>query len=179
MRNFLTFAAFAAATTAFAAPAAAQVGTPVTDSDTIEASALLIQPATIQALDNLSFGTLIATTTAAGSVSINPNTGARTLPAGITGSSVDVGQRGRFLGNGVPTQQVRLSASFPKFLSNEDDLTETVEFAGVLDDASATGTVTIGNTGVFYVGVGGTITIDAGQMPGRYSGQVEVTADFQ
>lgn len=178
MRYLLAFAAFAA-TTAFATPAAAQASDPSTDSDTIEASALLIQPATIQGIDNLSFGTIIATATASGNVSINPNTGARTLAAGLTGSAVDVGQRGRFLGNGLPTQAVQLTANFPTFLSNEDDLTQTVEFAGTLDTNSAGGTITIGNTGVFYVGVGGTITIDAGQMPGRYSGEVEVTADFQ
>lgn len=178
MRFSLAFAALAAST-AFATPAFAQATLPSSDSDVIQATALLIQPATIQGVDDLSFGTLIATATGAGNVTINPNTGARTVPAGITGSGVDVGQRGRFLGNGLPTQEVQLTANFPAFLSNEDDPTQTVEFSGLLDTAAQTGTITIGNTGVFYVGVGGTITIDAGQMPGRYSGEIEVTADFQ
>lgn len=178
MRTFTMFAALAAST-AFATPAFAQATLPSTDNDTIEASALLIQPATIQGIDDLSFGTLIATATAAGNVTINANTGARTVPTGITGSSTDVGQRGRFLGNGLPTQEVRLVVNFPTFLTNEDVTTETVEFAGSLDAAAADGIINIGNTGVFYVGVGGTITIDAGQVPGRYSGLVELTANFQ
>jgi hypothetical protein len=185
MRNFLTFAAFAAAT-AFTAPAFAQTAPapapaslPSSDNDTIEASALLIQPATIQGIEDLSFGTIIATATASGNVTISPSDGSRTLAAGLTGSSVDVGQRGRFLGNGLPTQEVRISAVFPDFLANEDNLTDTVEFVGSLDSNVVNGSLVIGNTGVFYIGVGGTITIDAGQAPGRYSGDVKVTADFQ
>lgn len=172
MRFRLALAALAA-TTAFAAPAAAQ------SSDTIEARALLIQPATLQRVDDLSFGTIIATPLASGTVTINPNTGARTVAAPLVGSGTDVGQRGRFIGNGDVSQDVLITAAFPTFLANQADATRTVGFSGTLDNAAATGTVNTGATSVFYVGVGGTITIAAGQMPGLYTGQVTVTADFQ
>lgn len=169
--RFLVAAAALAATTAFAAPAYAQ------SSDTIRAEALLIQPATLQRVDDLSFGTIIATPAASGNVSINADTGVRTVDAALTGSSSDVGQRGRFIGNGLPGQAVVLTTSFPGFLQNTADPTRTVAFSGAVDSDGLNRT--IGATGVFYVGVGGTITIATNQMPGLYTGDLTVTANFQ
>lgn len=172
MRYTLALAALAA-TTAFATPALAQ------SNASIEARALLIQPATLQRVDDLSFGTIVATPLASGNVSIDANTGARTVAPTLTGSTSDVGQRGRFIGNGLPGQSVTLTSVFPAFLQNTADLTRTVAFTGTLDSVSSVDPLTIGATGVFYVGVGGTITIGANQMPGLYTGQVTVTANFQ
>lgn len=174
--RFLLAAAALAATTAFAAPAAAQ-SAPVSSSDSIQARALLIQPATIQRVDDLSFGTIVATPSSTGTVTINPNDGSRTVAAPLVGSTADVGQRGRFIANGLPNQPVNLVATFPAYLQNTADLTRTVAFSGSLDN-DGTSRV-IGATGVFYVGVGGTITIAANQMPGLYTGEVTVTAQFQ
>ena len=177
MRFHLALAALAA-TTAFAAPAAAQ--STGTDSDTIQANALLIQPVSIQRLNDLNFGTLIATPTTVGTVSVSP-AGVRTVLA--TTSTLTVGPgafgRGRFIGNGVPGNDVLLDVDFPAYLSNSADPTKTIAFAGAVDADSTDGTITIGATGVFYVDVGGTISIAANQMPGLYSGDVTVTADFQ
>lgn len=183
MRFQLALAA-AAAATALASPAFAQnASLPSTSTDNIEATALLIQPATLQGLDNLDFGTLIASPTAAGTVSINANdvnsirvinTTAGTLTAGAGAAS-----RGRFVGNGLPTQNVDLVTTFPSTLINQDDPTVTMPFSGSLDTNAADGSLTIGSTGVYYIYVGGTITVAPNQMPGRYSGLVEVTANFQ
>lgn len=178
MRFTLALAALAA-TTAFAAPAAAQSTGPISSSDSIEARALLIQPATIQRMQDLSFGTIIATPAASGNVTIDPNTGARVVDPALTGSASDMGQRGRFIGNGVPGQQVDLTANFPALLTNSQDATQAVSFSGTLDVLSAAGSRIIGPTGVFYVGVGGTIAITTNQMPGLYTGTVTLTADFQ
>lgn len=179
MRNILALTALAAAT-AFAAPAAAQTSSEpaiITSGDDIEASALLIQPATLARLADLSFGTIVATATDAGTVTIDADDGARSNTGDLTLSTVDAGQRGRLIGNGNPGGAVTLRTTFPDFLQNSQDLTETVAFSGTLDSAGASRT--IGATGVFYVGVGGTITILAGQMPGLYTGTVRVEADFQ
>lgn len=181
MRNFLSFAALAA-TTAFAAPAAAQ-SVPVQSSDNIEATALLIQPATLQGLDNLDYGTLIASPVATGTVSIDADdvNSLRVINA-VTGSLVagaGSASRGRLVGNGLPNQLVSIDWTFPATLVNQDDPTATMAFSGEMDSNSADGSLTIGSTGVFYVYVGGQITIAANQMPGRYSGLVEVTAEFQ
>ena len=176
MRYTVALAALAA-TTAFATPAAAQFAPDSTAS--IEARALLIQPATLQRVDDLNFGTIVATPTASGLVSINPVSGLRTVAAGMTGSSTDVGGRGRFIGNGLPTSIVSLRVSFPSLLNNTQDPTQTVAFSGALDPASTTLSRTIGATGVFYVDVGGSISIAVNQMPGQYSGTVTLDADFQ
>jgi hypothetical protein len=177
MRYSLAFAALAA-TTAFAAPAAAQTFT--TDSQaSIQARALLIQPATIQRDRDLSFGSIVATPAASGTVTIDPNSGLRAIAgAGLT-AGTDVGSNGRFLGNGMPQQVVNLRITFPTTLVNVQDNSQAVAFSGTLDTASTGLTRTIGLTGVFYVGVGGQIAIAANQMPGQYSGTVTLDADFQ
>jgi hypothetical protein len=183
MRNFLTVAALAA-TTAIAAPAAAQNATlPSQDSGQIEATALLIQPATLQGVDNLDFGTLIASPAASGTVAINANdatsTRAFTVVTGTLTQGAGSALRGRLVGNGLPTQIVNITRTFPAVLVNQDDPTATMAFSGALNSDAADGSVTIGSTGVFYVYVGGTLTVSPNQMPGRYSGLVEVNADFQ
>ena len=187
MRTFLTVAALAA-TTAFAAPASAQsapppASLPSKSSGQIDATALLIQPATLKGLDNLDYGTLITSADASGTVAVSANdaTSARTftVSAGTIVAGAGSAKRGRLIGNGLPTQIVNITRTFPTRLVNQDDPTATMLFSGALNSDAEDGSVTIGATGVFYVYVGGTITVSANQMPGRYSGLVEVTADFQ
>jgi hypothetical protein len=189
MRNLPSFAALAALTAAFtAAPAAAQnapppASLPSQDSENIQATALLIQPATLKGLDNLDFGTLIASSAAAGTVAIDPNdvNSARTINASAGSLVAGAGQalRGRLVGNGLPTQVVNLTWTFPTTLVNQDDPTATMAFSGQMDSNAADGSLTIGSTGVFYVYVGGQITVSPLQAPGRYSGLVLVNANFQ
>jgi hypothetical protein len=182
MRTLNLLAALAA-TSAFATPAFAQASLPSEDSDTIEATALLIQPATLQGLDNLDFGTLIASPTASGTVSIDADdvNSVRTIvqTTGTLTAGAGSALRGRFVGNGLPTQAVNIDWNFPTTLVNQDDPTATMPFSGELNSNAFDGSLTIGSTGVFYVYVGGTITVSPSQMPGRYSGLVEVTAEFQ
>ena len=189
MRTFLGFAALAA-TTAFAAPAAAQTVTPPppaslpsNDSGQIDARALLIQPATIQGLDNLDFGTLIASPTASGSVAVSANDPSAVRVFAVNAGSLTAGAgnavRGRLVGNGLPTQIVNITRTFPATLVNQDDPTATMPFTGALNSDAEDGSVTIGSTGVFYVYVGGTLTVAPQQMPGLYSGTVLVNAEFQ
>ncbi|GAA3998873.1 DUF4402 domain-containing protein [Sphingomonas humi] len=183
MRNFLTVAALAASTALIAVPASAQnASLPSSSKGQIDATALLIQPATLQGLDNLDFGTLIASPSADGSVSISANdiNSARnvTVNAGSLVASATA-KRGRLVGNGLPTQKVNISSTFPTELVNQDDPNATMAFSGSLNSDAADGQVTIGATGVFYIYVGGTLTVKPNQMPGRYSGVVEVNTDFQ
>ena len=178
MRYTLALAALAAATV-FSAPASAQFVSP-DSSASVQARALLIQPATIQRDRDLSFGTIVATPTASGTVDINPDTGLRTISgANLTAGPSDVGTNGRFIGNGLPQQVVNLRVTFPSMLLNVQDNSQSVAFTGALDTASAGLARTIGLTGVFYVGVGGQIAVVANQMPGQYSGTVLLDADFQ
>ncbi len=189
MRFLLGFAALAA-TTAFTVPAAAQTVTPPPpaslpskDSGSIDATALLIQPATIEGLDNLDFGTLIASPTASGLVAVSANDPSSlrtiTVNAGTLTAGAGSAKRGRLVGNGLPTQVVNITRTFPSTLVNQDDPTATMPFSGALNTDAEDGSVTIGSTGVFYIYVGGTLTVAPQQMPGLYSGTVLVNADFQ
>jgi hypothetical protein len=173
MRFHLGFAALAA-TTAFAAPAAAQ------SAPKIKAEALLIQPATLQAQTNLNFGTIVATPASSGTVTVTP-AGVRTISAVTSSLTAGPGaaSRGRFIGNGNPNGNVALDVVFPAYLENTSDNTKTLTFSGSLDADAADNAITIGATGVFYIDVGGQITIAPNQMPGLYSGDVVITATFQ
>jgi hypothetical protein len=172
MRFHLAFAALAA-TTVFAAPAAAQ------SKDTIKAEALLIQPATLQRVDDLSFGTIVATPASSGTVTVAVDGTRTTVSATGELTEAGVAKRGRFIGNGIPFRDVGITVDFPDVLLNTEDDSKSVSFEGVLDAASSDGTIKIGATGIFYVDVGGTITIATDQAPGLYSGDVTVTANFQ
>lgn len=174
MRFHLGFAALAA-TTAFAAPAAAQSTPPK-----IKAEALLIQPATLQAQTNLNFGTIVATPASSGTVTVTP-AGVRTLTpvVGPLTAGPGAASRGRFIGNGNPNSNVALDVVFPAYLENTSDNTKTLNFTGSLDADASDNAITIGATGVFYIDVGGQITIAPNQMPGLYSGDVVITATFQ
>lgn len=172
MRYTLALAALAA-TTAFAAPAAAQT---VPVSATAEARGLIIQPLSFVNLNRLNFGTIVASNLA-GSVTIDPATGARTTSGGVTGAPSDVGGRGLFEGLGFAGQAVQISSSVPAMLVNQSDSTQAVVFRNfTLDGAN---TRVIGVTGSFRVGVGATIDVAANQAPGVYSAQFTVTADYQ
>jgi hypothetical protein len=168
MRNFLTFAALAAAT-AFAAPAAAQ-------SAPAEAKGLIIQPLTFVNLDALDFGTVIASNVA-GSVTIDPSDGARVTSGGVSGAPSAPGGRGLFEGLGASGQVVELSYTVPTQLNHNSIVGQAVAFRNFTLDGAASRTIGLGGT--FQVGVGGTIDIAANQTPGLYSAQFEVTADYQ
>ncbi len=69
-----------AATTAFASPAYAQVAT---DTETAEARGLVLLPLTLTLVQDLDFGTVVASPVA-GNVVIDPDTGGRTTSPGVT-----------------------------------------------------------------------------------------------
>ena len=71
--RFTVYLAALAATTAFATPAFAQV---VSATATAEARGLVLQPLTLTKVNDLDFGTILASTVA-GSVSIDADTGVR------------------------------------------------------------------------------------------------------
>ena len=173
MRFTLALAALAA-TTAFAAPAAAQT-TPV--SANAEARGLIIQPLTFVRISDLDFGTMVSTATA-GTVTVSPNADTRTSTGGVILAPSGQPTRGLFEGYGFAGQSVTLSAVFPSVLSNQSDSTFFVNFSNGTFDSNGTSRV-IPAGGTFRVGVGGTIAVGVNQAPGLYVGQMTVTADYQ
>ena len=173
MRFKIALAALAA-TVAFASPAAAQS---VTASATAEARGLVLLPLTLTRVDDLDFGTVIASNVA-GSVTINEDSGARSVAGGVVGVPTAPGQRGLFAGAGTANQQVDLTLTPPAggvLVSGANLLTVS---SMVLDSGNTT-TRTIDATGAFQVGVGGTFAIAANQPNGLYAADFSLTAEYQ
>lgn len=156
------------ATAAGAAPVAAP--TPPTGK------ALLLIPLTLTKVQDLKFGTVIASTSTPITVTIDPSTGTRnsSLPSSLYPS--DVGQKGYFAGAGSPNQQVIMSLTPATSLS--DGLGNSVNVVAMFLDGPSTRTIDpIAHT--FYVGVGGVIQVAANQADGLYSSTYDLTADYQ
>lgn len=173
MRLNICLAAFAASV-AVASPAFAQS---VTASATAEARGLVLQPLTLTRVDDLDFGTVIASAVA-GQVTIDEDTGARSVSGGVLGVPTAPGQRGLFAGAGTAGQQVDLTLTPPAggvLVSGANFLTVS---AMVLDNGNST-TRTIDLTGAFQVGVGGTFDIAASQPNGLYAADFDLTAEYQ
>ena len=174
MRLSIYLAALAA-TTAFATPAFAQVATA---SATAEARGLVLQPLTLTKVDDLDFGTVIASTVA-GSVSIDADTGNRSVAGGVTPVPTNVGGRALFAGAGTYNQGVLLTLSPPAVLVSTTNAADTIVVTSmVLDSGNAT-LRTIDVTGAFQVGVGGDFAIAASQPNGLYKANFDLTADYQ
>jgi hypothetical protein len=177
MRKLFTLAALAAAAAA-ASPAAAQ-SAPVVASDQAEARGVILQPLTLTRIQDLDFGTVIGSPSVAGTVTIDPDTGNRSTSGGVSGHPGYLGDRGLFGGAGTAAQTVELTLNAPTVLVHSASPTTFLAVDEiVLDNGNAT-TRTIDATSAFFVGVGGTFNIAAGQTPGLYSAQFELTAEYQ
>src|SRR3954470_19366616 len=114
MRKILSFAAlaamFATATPAFAQLASAQA----------EARGVVVQPLTLARVQDLDFGTVVSSS-AAGTVDIDADTGGRTVGGGVTGVPSFPGDRGLFRGAGTAGQTVVLQLSSPSVLVSQSN----------------------------------------------------------
>ncbi len=166
-----------AATTAFASPAFAQV---VTATATAEARGLVLQPLTLTKVDDLDFGTILASATA-GSVTINADTGGRTVAGGVTPVASNPGQRALFAGAGTAGQQVNLTLTPPtgNVLVSTTNTADTIAVSSLVFDSNNALIRTIGTTGSFQLGVGGSFAIAASQPNGFYKADFSVIADYQ
>ena len=175
--RFKFYLAALAATTAFATPAFAAT---VTASATAEARGLVLQPLTLTKVDDLDFGTVLAST-ALGTVTINADTGNRTSTGGVTQVASNNGQRALFAGAGTAGNLVTLTLSPPTggvLVSTTNPADTIVVSSLVLDNANLTSRA-IGAGGTFQVGVGGTFDIAANQPNGFYKADFNLTADYQ
>lgn len=168
MRKTFALAALAAAS-AFATPAAAQVAPRVE----VDSRALILQPATLAAGNDLDFGTIVASNVA-GTVTLDAATGAVT-DSGPDVTYVSGAQRATFNGNGEPGQEVVVTVTSSPVLTMAGT-TNSMDFT---QDTDGDGTFNIRADGLFTVYVGGTIDVKAGQAPGLYEGKVYVDATFQ
>ncbi len=162
----------AATLAALAMSSAAQAVPATSDAD---GRALILVPLKLTKITDLDFGTVVPSSVS-GVVSINATTGARTFAGGITGSSSDVGNRATFGGAGSANQQVIVTVDPPLVLTSLAG--DTVTVLGMPLDGPATRTVDP-DTRAFFVGIGGTLQIEADQAEGDYSADFTVTANYQ
>ena len=178
MRNIVRLAALAA-TVAAASPAFAQsVPPPISADATADAKGVVLQPLTLTKEDDLDFGTVISTAVA-GSVTINADDGSREVGGGVLEVPSYPGGRGLFTGNASKDRVVELTLDAPSHLvSTTDPLDVIVVTKMVLDDDNNLSR-TVGESGIFQVGVGGEFAIEANQPNGFYRAQFKLTADYQ
>jgi hypothetical protein len=169
MRLSLGIAAVAA-TFAAASPAFAQSYT-----ETAEARGTILQSLTLTKASDLDFGTIAADALVAGTVSIDPDTGAR--------SSTNVSElpgvfsRAQFDGLGADGQIVELTLSQPaagvlvNVAGDEIPAVLTIDADGL--------TRTLPASGLFSVYIGGDFDIAANQANGLYTAQFDLTAEYQ
>lgn len=174
MRFKLTLAALAA-TAAFASPAAAQV---VTSTAQAEARGTILQPLTLNKVEDLDFGTILVDPLGAGgTVTIDADDGSRSVAGDVAEVGVNGGQRAIFTGAGPENDTVDLVLTQPAggLLYNGGNSLGGVL---VLDQGGST-TRTTDLVGAYSVGVGGTFTIAANQAAGVYAADFDLTAEYQ
>jgi len=170
MRLNICLAALAATVVA-ATPAAAQQQR----TATAEARGTVLSPISLQNTAPLDFGT-VAATNAAGTVSVDADTGVRSQTLGVV-LVPSAFSRAKFDGIGQANQSITLTLAQPVgnvLNSGANSVTATL----ALDQSGAT-TRSLGSSGAFTVYVGGTFGIAANQPNGLYTAPFTLTADYQ
>ena len=187
MRFSVSLAALAA-TLIVATPASAATPTAtVKATPNPIAKGVVVLPLTLTKSSDLDFGTVVASTTTAGTVTIDANDGSRSTTGGVIGVPNYPGTRAVFQGAGTPDQKVLVTLQAPTTLVSGSNSINVVSMVFDTGAASApngtTGyletTRTINGTGAFEIGVGGTFDIAVNQPNGTYSAPFVVTAEYQ
>ena len=98
------------------------------------AKGVVVQPLTLAKVNDLDFGTVVGSS-ASGTVTIDPDTGLRTVTGGVTGVPSFPGGRGLFQGNGTGGNTVQLTLSGPAVLISQSNPTDTVTASNWLLDS--------------------------------------------
>ena len=172
IRKFCIAAAMASVVVPGAATAAS-----VPASRDSDGRALILVPLKITKIDDLDFGSMIASGTS-GTVALNPTTSARTFAGGVIGVPSQAGHRAYFGGAGTGGQQVIVVVIPPTQLADGNG--DTIDVLALTLDNGGNPIRTIDPvTKTFFVGVGGILNIAANQPEGDYSATFQVTANYQ
>ncbi|HYC96151.1 MAG TPA: DUF4402 domain-containing protein [Sphingomicrobium sp.] len=166
MKNFARMAVLAAAATIAATPAAAQVAP---SNGPAQARATIVKPLTLTRVAHLDFGSIVVwgdgtvSMTQAGAISCT----AATLVCAASGTPAE------FTVTGTNNRVVQINASNSTITNGTDTLNFTI---------NAPATVTLPNAGVgngVNFTVGGSIAVFEATSPGLYSGNMNVTVQYQ
>jgi hypothetical protein len=153
--------------------AAESPGTPTT-GDIGRAQVRVIRSLAIAKTSDMIFGKVIKPGVGAGTVSLDPVTGARTVTGG-TGVDTPIPTRAAFnvTGEGGQAFSIAVPASFQ--MNGPQTLTVTTTSSA---GASAVLSSTLGSMGSFTLGVGGSLPITSSMLTGDYSGMFTVTVAY-
>ncbi|MFL6779228.1 MAG: DUF4402 domain-containing protein [Sphingomicrobium sp.] len=166
MKNFVRLAALAAATTAVATPAFAQVAP---SNGPAQARATIVKPLTLARVTHLDFGSIVVwgdgtvTMDQLGAISCT----AATLVCATSGTPAE------FTVTGTNNRVVQVNASNTTITNGTDTLNFTVD---------APATATLPNSGLgngINFKVGGSIGVFEATTPGLYAGNMNVTVQYQ
>ena len=162
----IAFAALAAPASAFAAPGGSATMTG-------SANATIIQPISIVAINALRFG-VMAQPTAAGTVTVSTS-GAVTTSGGMVGNTAiaqgSAGpQAGTFRVSGDPGRQF--------FVTLPNSATVAKTGASMTINLFTVGALTGSPVGTLDIAVGGTLSVQAAQSVGTYTGTYQITASY-
>jgi spore coat protein U-like protein len=135
------------------------------------AQAVVIRRLSLVNTQDLDFGTLV-TSPVAGTATINPVSGARTVGGGVAAAG-GTPSRAEFVGAGQIGLLSFIALGAPPVLSNGTGGTmpSTLSLDGP-------GIRVLPGTGVQTIGVGGTINVGANQQEGNYTGTFTLTVNY-
>jgi hypothetical protein len=147
------------------------------------AKVVVVSQLSFLAVEELEFGNILPSG-AAGTVVVAPD-GARTRTGGVTlvGGLV---QPARFAGRGTAGQIVQVSLGSPFFMLTRGGGSETMRLDTIVIGSTPTAVLTptprtfviSSPTGIFNFPIGGTLRVNANQVPGDYAGFVTLTLNY-
>tara|TARA_B110000503_G_scaffold108988_1_gene163014 strand:+ start:31 stop:582 length:552 start_codon:yes stop_codon:yes gene_type:complete len=150
------------------------------------ASAQLIEAITLSETTSLNFGTTVLKSTAGGTVVLSSNSNTRNYTGGLAGGGPEnqnaTNATFEVSGSSLATYAVTLPAAITLTHTSTETGINTMEITAMKarfnDAASDSVTSTISSEGTDSFSLGATLTVQENQILGQYSGQYEVSVDY-
>lgn len=138
---------------------------------------LIVPPFTVVKLQDLDFGSLIPSATT-GTVTINPNTSARSTTGGVTAASGSF-HPAEFITQGTPNRRVNIKLPNGSILLTRVGGGATMTVTNMTRNGSPPNSTPLDASGLLTFRVGGQLNVTANQMPGSYVGSFTVDVQYQ
>jgi hypothetical protein len=138
---------------------------------------VILEPFTIVKLQDLEFGSLLPSA-AAGTVTINPNTLARTTTGGVTAASGTF-HPAEFITRGTPNRRVIVRLPNGSTVLTRIGGGATMTVSNFTRNGAPPSSTPLDATGILQFRIGGQLNVGANQLPGRYTGSFTVEVQYQ
>jgi hypothetical protein len=155
-------------------------------SISVQASAEIIEAMTLSQTNKLNFGTIALKSTAGGTVVLSSNSNTRNYTGGLAGGGPEnqnaTNATFEVSGASLAAYTVTLPAAITLTHTSTETGINTMEITAMKarfnDAASDSVTSTISSEGTDSFSLGATLTVQENQILGQYSGQYEVSVDY-